>query len=383
MNKNEQLLDIFFSNKTADAELYYQLIGRGLVQAPKRFTVTPQPWDTTGEWILGVTEKPLYGNVHYAQIKVQLPVTKAPLTPISRVVVFARDQLGNINAESSAFYVDSLHQDVKLSLAHALDNQLNLEVEAPQGSLCAVDVSNDAHRQRLTQRRIMKLLETFDIAQDLMLKDRCELQRIANRQLNVKSPYQYRDIALNPFVPHVIDYHDAWDSFNDVGLIVSSDKVLDNSPCEWDEFPEGVPREVLAGMDAARPYLWHQLSAGESEVRTLAKLEKSLLEDLLYWNSHATANKKFTRKIAHTPRSIDKMVYGNAFCFNPEKGLRVASSMLEPEKRAYSLHPLQPERGVHGETFPVKLFVKKHVEGCVPVTEWLRENLRANCTSSF
>ena len=264
---------------------------------------------------------------------------------------------------------------MKLKLTPSLDNNVNLELESPQGSLCAVDVSNDAHRYQLTKRRILHLIENFDVNQKLLIKDRCELQRLANQRerLNQASPvsgqtlYDYREVALNPFRPRTIDYQDAWDAFNDAGLTVSSNVELDNSPCEWDEFPQGVPREVLAGIDAARPYLWKQLRRSDNDIK-LAKLEKSILQDLIYWNSHVTSNNRFNKKIEHNEKSRGQKVYGNAFCFNSETGLHTASAELEPEQRAYSIQALHPERSVHGETFPVKVYVKKQGNECLPVS---------------
>jgi len=32
----------------------------------------------------------------------------------------------------------------------------------------------------------------------------------------------------------VLSYGDSWDSFNDIGLLVSSNTKLDESPCDWD-----------------------------------------------------------------------------------------------------------------------------------------------------
>ncbi len=48
----------------------------------------------------------------------------------------------------------------------------------------------------------------------------------------------------------VLNFGDAWDSFNDIGLLVSSNTKLDESPCEWDLYP----RDILTQLRDRRNY---------------------------------------------------------------------------------------------------------------------------------
>jgi hypothetical protein len=48
----------------------------------------------------------------------------------------------------------------------------------------------------------------------------------------------------------VLNFGDAWDSFNDIGLLVSSNTKLDESPCEWDLYSS----DVLTQLKDQRNY---------------------------------------------------------------------------------------------------------------------------------
>lgn len=373
---NQLSVDILLSDSAqAEQEVYYQIIGRGLVQPPKRVAVQLRQWNSAAQQFIGQEQRAaLSGVIAHGTIQIQLPASKAPLTPMSRVLVYYKDQAGNLIAESSTFLVDCLDQGMNLRLSHVDKDNVKIELDAPQDSLCALDVSNSAHRHLLTKRKMMKLLEKFDISQEWMLKDRCELQQIANIREQQKlagaysAPLSYREQALNPFASKIIDFQDSWDAFNDVGLSVSSDVELDQSPCEWNVFPKGVPREVLQGMDTARPYLWKRISNTDSDLLALAKLEKSLLQDLLFWNSEVSPSQKSWRQFAQSGRSRSSALHGSAVCFNAQQGLRIAKAQLAQRVRSFSVSSLLPTRAVVGEVLPINVFIKKGVKQCLPVS---------------
>lgn len=63
----------------------------------------------------------------------------------------------------------------------------------------------------------------------------------------------------------VINYGDAWDSFNDIGLSVKSNARIDESPCDWELYP----RDILSQLTEIRNSRMRHLSKSTVQKKVL------------------------------------------------------------------------------------------------------------------
>lgn len=368
-------VEVLISDRSyAPSHVYYQVIGRGKVEAPKKVAVSFEDYDFSREPFLG---EAVVGNNKngIAQIRIEMPQDIA-LSPMTRVVVYYQDQEKNIVAASTTYTVDCLSREIDLKLKHVSNDKINVELEAKTGSRCAFDLSSNNNRMEATKNKILKLMERFDINHEYVLKDKCELQRIQSQrsteeQTQVPSyaeKYAYREVALSPFRPAAVDYSDSWDVFNDVGLTASSNRELDQSPCESEVYPDGVPSQVLQGMEAERPQLAKTLPKDDTDARSLIKLEESLARDLLYWNA-AIERSSFQKTIQLRDDQKDQEEFhASALCFHPQNGMRWSSQKIQNRNQQYNLKTDVSEQATVGESVPVTVYVNKTTNGCLPVS---------------
>ena len=369
---NSADLELLLSNTEQPVnEVYYQVVGRGHVEAPKKTAVQFTKWE--GE----ETQKRSQQNWNnwIGKIKIELPQNKNSLTPMTRVVVFFPEGTNSsIVADSHTFLVDCLNEGMDFNLERKA-NAVHLKLGNRQpGSRCAVEMSSNKERSEITKAKVLKMLERFDINHEYLLKDKCEQKRLQEQKDS--SLFGHREQELSPFRQSVLDYSDSWDSFNDAGISASSSMEMNDSPCEQDVYSEGIPKEILEGMESDRPLMWTGASKDESDARSLLKREDSLVEDTLYWNSHLHPESAFE----HDEENLDqeREVYGSALCFDEQDGLRIAQddSIV---KQPFVIKAYQPEYITVGEVMNVQVHVHKQTPNSLP----LRLRVTSNTPSLF
>ena len=387
--------------------VYYQVIGRGAISAPIKTDVAFAQWKQDQEQTVGQEEGD-NADIKAAQLEVQLPEEKFSLNPLTRVIVYFKDEQDNLVADSATFWSDCMEQDIDLDMEEEGGQMIQMKLRSPQGSHCALEMSRDEKRSQAVRDKITKVLERFDLSHEYLLQDKCERQRIENmksrkqqqegqqqegqqqeqeqegqqdQERQDEKPHAshliYRESVLSPSRQTVLDYADAWDIFNEAGLSVASNQEMDNSPCEWEVYPEGIPAETLKGMEADRALMWRTVSKEQSDAQSLLKAEASLIKDLLFWNSQVEDG-EYQQQVSND----EAQAHANVLCLNHEQGLLFATKKYERSGRQFTLKTQLSERATIGDSVPVKVVIKKHTEKCLPIKITLKSSSRADQTDS-
>ena len=338
------------------SHVYYQVIGRGHLEAPKKVALKMTKKDITSNGPFAPQQETteFNGKQWTGSIEIKLPKNKASLTPMTRVVVFYPEEEKFVVADSQTVLVDCLNKGVDMQLKNQREG-IEVTLKNLKKSKCSVELSNNQRRLELTKQKIMQLLERFDINHEYLLADKCS-------QRGQTQSFVQREQSLSPFRQSAIEYADSWDVFNEVGVQASSNLAMDVSPCEKEIYVDGYPSEVLRGMDTDRPLLWTPLNKDLIEAQALLKLEESLVDDLIYWNDLQRREKE---QIAHQGDMEDE-VYASAVCFDEQEGLRIGSTG-ETRKNPFSLKSEVPEQAAVGELVSIRAYIQRHGEKNLPL----------------
>lgn len=348
-------------NGTPDSikELWYQEVGRGANQRPRKAHVnfhSYSPSDDEDQFIGDYRRSS--ENISETTLTIDQDDSQDVYVPMNRIVVFGLDRENKMVADSSVFLVDCLEDSIMLNLS-SNSKSYEMQISGSPNTVCAVEISNSEKRNQLTAQKINKLLEQFDVNTEAHFTDKCSRKQSTATDYNQSVPSRHYQ---------VVDYKSELDAFNNVGLTASSSDELDSSPCEDKIFPNGVPEDTIAGRDQIQPLLNWQSNRDDYDFRNIIQLERSLLDDLIYWNVMSTTKESGQLQRRFSNSDQNEQLHGSAVCVDPAKGLRLSRSQAQPSNQRLAMRIDAPQDLVRGETAPIKVYLQnRNNNGCLKV----------------
>ncbi|RWS24519.1 alpha-2-macroglobiln splicing variant 1 precursor-like protein [Leptotrombidium deliense] len=360
-------IEVYVSNDTrSEQSMYYQLIGANSLQAPVNVKLQMQPWTPpiSGANIDQEETDPL-PQIKRSVLSIELPASMPPYSMANRLVLYFLDTSGRIVSDSMTFFIDCLNEaNVKMNMQSSKNREIEVKIDGEsKDSSCVVDISSNEKRKEITKRRIMHLLDSFDVVKQL---DKCQQSKIA-LATGRGAPYTHNtptstNLPQNPFPTPVLDFHNSWDSFNDIGLIVASNKALDDSPCESDVFPRGFPPNVLHEFQHHSRIMGLRFTKTGMNAAALHRLEREVIDDMLHTSLLDSSEKKFSGNTEN-----NRKIYGNAICLSKNNGMRFVDNKLDTSSAPVDFVISAPPKSTFGEEIPINLHVGVAGKGCAAI----------------
>jgi hypothetical protein len=375
-NKSMVEFEVFAKNQMPK-QIYYQVISRSLPHSPQLYN-----FESSEQW-LAQNMDPTYDSnnpILKSTMKVQIPIQSAMNNNLmNRILVYYLDSDNSLIADSNVFLTtcsDPSFHSTRIDFEDtANDKTINLKLRAQTDSTCAMRVTQNKPYNKL--KEINQFIEKFDVIQEYRVQDKC--QKGYNERTITETngspysvPYDLESTAFQTYDP-VINYGDSWDSFNDIGLIVSSNAKLDESPCDWELYP----RDILSQLSEIRNSQRKYLSSNKplNQIRDIKDIERSLFNEVFEWNlvnthSNTTIDKQIKREFLLNSGQL----YADTVCLNKKSGITYARNVFDNKyiknDKKFWISVESPKESRIGDTLPIKVFIQKTIVGdqnCYPI----------------
>ncbi|CAG2109863.1 unnamed protein product [Medioppia subpectinata] len=369
------MFDVLFNKKImmTDAQtvpkVFYQIMGDGIIKEAEHY-----PFTAFKQWS-GVDDKRMIINgTMSTSMSMDAPIilkTKVILTMparqsalgynrLTRVMMYYMDSTGALVADSAAFLTtctDRQQQRTRISLVKSVPDDtgvhtMSMRVMSVPNATCSTRVSR--HKPVYTLKRVNEFIARFDVRQAFAPMDKCRqlyIQKmIKDQQAVATAPYGVEQVTAmngetimmnmaNKYWP-IVDYGDAMDEFTDMGLAVTGDGHLDDSPCDWDMYGADVLSQLTQLRDTQVKALIGQqmppylpiMSSKMFPMMQMQEMERSFLNEVLDWDvigSSAMSTGSIDRPIAHQMLYTSDKLYADTVCLHKDTGIQYASNVLD------------------------------------------------------
>ncbi|CAG2169065.1 unnamed protein product [Oppiella nova] len=277
--------------------------------------------------------------------KMKIKIPKQPAlhnNQMTRILMYYLDPNTNqLIADSSAFLTTCIENNKHITqisgTTDSATGALNLKLKTEgRSATCATRVSQNKPYYSL--KRINEFIDKFNVRQEFQSKDKCE-KMYGLKKMEMESnyspymaPYGLDSMATNTYDP-VINYGDAWDAFNSMGLAVQSNTQLDDSPCDWDLYPTDILSQLneLKRNNQMKYVIKEQMINKPYAMYQMQDMERSLFNEVLDWNVVNTDDStgSIDRQISHELVQSSQQLYADTVCVNKGTGITYASSVID------------------------------------------------------
>ncbi|XP_047480269.1 alpha-1-macroglobulin-like [Penaeus chinensis] len=368
-------LPVFFSaNNQSAADLTVQVMSRGKVQKwmihPVEFLHTPLPIDP--DWLV---DEPAGVDAPFTTGVVSVPLALPPsAAPSVQVLVWYTRDDGEVVSDRAELEVEKcLGYSANLTWSAAQGQPgeaTTLTVTAEPGAVCSVGIVDKSSERSNPEPDPFSLDAIFAYLDGFKISPWVNSQvndfRYCEKKMRAKMAPGASE-ADGMFPPsrsayYYSDYVDALKMFDDSGLYVISDQVVETRPCEEDS---GSDFGWSFGRPAARG-AGDQLEAGADAGARVRAPEAWL------WELLAVPPTGIVRQLELPDRMTEWV--GKAVCAHPEKGVGLSERASITTFTPFFSDLTLPPSIKRGEVLPVKISVFNYLDQSLPIRVILEES---------
>ncbi|XP_037800673.1 C3 and PZP-like alpha-2-macroglobulin domain-containing protein 8 [Penaeus monodon] len=369
-------LPVFFSaNNQSEADLTVQIMSRGKVQKwmihPVEFLHSPFPIDPDS-----LVDEPALVDPPFSTGVVTVPLALPPAaSPSVQVLVWYTRDDGEVVSDRAELEVEKcLGYSANLSWAAAQGQPgeaTTLRLTAEPGAVCSVGVVDQSSELLspgpgpFSLDGLFAYLDSFKISPEV--NSQVNDFRYCEKKMRSKvaSEASESDGSFPPFRPayYYSDYVDALKMFDDSGLYVISDQIVETRPCEEDGASDvswsfgkmtstEAPDDALESGPGAEP--------------------RALFPETWVWELLSVPPTGIVRQL-ELPDAATEWV-GRAVCAHPQKGVGLSERASITAFTPFFSDLTLPPSVRRGEVLPVRISVFNYLDQSLPIRVILEES---------